>query len=49
MRDAAAAAGGATLLNIGARHDTSQLVVVQYSGMPGTKHDWVTIVLADAR
>ena len=48
VRDARAAAGGATLHTSAPVYDTSQLVVVQYSGMPGTKHDWVTIVPADA-
>lgn len=48
VRDARSAAGGATLQTSAPVYDTSQLVVVQYSGMPGTKHDWITIVPADA-
>jgi hypothetical protein len=39
---------GTVLQTSASLYRTDQLVVVDYSGMPGTKHDWITIVPADA-
>lgn len=48
VRDVSRAVVGARLQTSAPVYDASQLVVVNYSGMPGTRHDWITIVPADA-